>query len=50
MIENDFKIYSEAESSGKTIKYILREKLMFSQNLIRKLKRQNGIFAIKPVL
>ena len=37
----------EAESSGKTIKYILREKLMFSQNLIRKLKRQNGIFAIR---
>lgn len=37
----------EAESSGKTIKYILREKLMFSQNLIRKLKRQNGIFCNK---
>lgn len=40
----------EAESSGKTIKYILKEKLMFSQNLIRKLKCQNRILCNdKPV-
>ena len=40
----------EAESSGKTIKYILKEKLMFSQSLIRKLKCQNRILCNgKPV-
>ncbi|MDQ2086624.1 RluA family pseudouridine synthase [Herbivorax sp. ANBcel31] len=40
----NFKYSVDTESSGKTVKYILKNKLEFSQKLIRQLKYQNKIF------
>lgn len=41
------KYIVDSESSGKTVKYILKNKLEFSQSLIRKLKQPNRIFCNK---